>query len=34
MKKIYKIERKIWDWIEDNLNSLNLFDLVLKENDF
>ncbi len=34
MKKIWKIDRKVWDWIEDNLNSLNLFDLVLKDNDF
>lgn len=34
MRKIYRIERKIWDWIEDNLNSLKLFDVVLKENDF
>lgn len=34
MRKQWKIKRKVWDWIEDNLNGLNLFDLVLKENDF
>lgn len=34
MRKQWKIKRKVWDWIEDNLNRLNLFDLVLKENDF
>lgn len=32
--KNYKIKRTIWDWIEDNLNKDNLFDLVLKPNDF
>lgn len=34
MKKQWKIKKQVWDWIEDNLNSLNLFDLVLKANDF
>lgn len=34
MRKHWKIKKQVWDWIEDNLNSLNLFDLMLKANDF
>lgn len=33
MKNTYKINKEVWDWIEDNLNKDNLFDLVLKAND-
>lgn len=34
MKNIYRINRVVWDWIEENLNKDNYFDLVIKPNNF